>query len=100
MASKRVASVAAKQELRAVYALSSYGRHEASESGDIDLLIDKGGSKTKGLFDMGGLYNDSCQACSKSIDLVTAQALEQSSTRKRIPLLIENIQQEKVLIYG
>ena len=51
---ERITPVAQKYDLRAVYLFGSYARNEATEESDIDLLIDRTGSKIKSMFDMGG----------------------------------------------
>ena len=96
----RVSPIAKKYGLRAVYLFGSYARNEASEDSDVDLLIDRTGSKVKGLFDMGGLYLDLQESLGKEIDLVTLQTLEQESTRRRTPVFVNNLYAERVQIYG
>jgi len=36
----------------------SYVRDEATDSSDVDILIDREGSAIRGLVDLGALYND------------------------------------------
>lgn len=95
----RVAPVARKYQLRAVYLFGSYARNEATEASDVDILIDRTGSTIKGMFDMGGLYNDLRDSIGKEIDLVTTQTLEQKSTRQRTPWFVKNLQTEMMKIY-
>ena len=95
----RIAPVASKYQLRAVYLFGSYARGEATETSDVDVLIDRTGSKIKSLFDMGGLYNDLCDSIGKEVDLVTIQMLEQESTRRRIPWFVENVRREMTKLY-
>ena len=97
---KRVKPVAEKYGLKAVYVFGSYARGEADQESDIDLLIDRSGSKLRGMFDMGSLYNELCTSCGKEIDLITTNTLEQISTKERIPLFVENLQNERIQIYG
>ena len=97
---ERIAPVALKYELPAVYLFGSYAKGEATEASDVDILVDKTGTTIKGLFAMGGLYNDLSEAVGKQIDLVTTGALEQESTRERTPWFYENLNNEKVKIYG
>ena len=77
----------------------SYARNEATETSDVDILIDRTGSKIKGMFDMGGLYCDLRDSIGKEIDLVTTQTLEQASTRQRTPLFVDNLYAERIQIY-
>ncbi len=97
---KRIEPIAKKYRLRAVYVFGSYARGEADAESDIDLLIDRTGSTIQGMFDMGSLYNDLCSSCEKEVDLVTTHTLSQRQTQERIPLFIENMQNERVQIYG
>jgi len=97
---ERIAPVAQKYGLPAVYLFGSYAKGEATETSDVDILVDKTGTALKGLFAMGGLYNDLSEAVGKQIDLVTTGALEQESTKERTPWFYENLNNEKVKIYG
>lgn len=93
---RRIAPVAEKYGLQEVYLFGSYARSEATEQSDVDILIDRAGSKIRGMFDMGGLYEDLHTCIHKEIDLVTTQTLEQSSTRQRTPLFVENVWTERI----
>lgn len=97
--SKRIAPVAKKYNLHAVYLFGSYARNEATESSDVDVLVDRTGSKVKSLFDMGGLYNDLCASVGKEVDLVTTYALTQDGENDRTPWFTENVMRERVSIY-
>ena len=85
--------------MAAVYLFGPYAKGEATEKSDVDILIDKNGSPLKGLFALGGLYNDLCEAVGKEIDLITTSALEQESTMERTPWLIKNLNREKVILF-
>lgn len=91
---RRIAPVAEKYELKAVYLFGSYARDEATEESDVDILVDRAGSKIRGMFDMGGLYADLHDQVGKEVDLVTTQTLEQESTRTRTPWFVENVKAE------
>lgn len=97
---ERITPVAQKYELKAVYVFGSYARNEATDESDIDILVDRTGSIIKGMFDMGNLYNDLRESVGKEIDLVTTHTLNQHSTRKRIPMFVENLQEERIQVYG
>ena len=94
-----VTPIAEKYGLRAVYLFGSYARGEATDASDVDILIDRTGSKIKGMFDMGGLYNDLQERLGKKVDLVTTATLEQKSTLERTPWFVENLRTEMVPIY-
>jgi predicted nucleotidyltransferase len=95
-----IAPVALKYGLPAVYLFGSYAKGSATEESDVDILVDKTGTTLKGMFAVGGLYNDLCEAVGKPIDLVTTGALEQVSTIERTPWFVENLNSERVKIYG
>lgn len=97
---KRIEPIAEKYALNAVYLFGSYARNEANEYSDIDILIDRSGSKVKSMFDMGGLYNDLSECLGKEIDLITTQTLEQENTLRRTPLFVDNLYKERLKIYA
>lgn len=84
---EKITPIAKKYNLNGVYIFGSYARAEADENSDVDILIDRTGSKVKSMFDMGGLYNDLYDAIGKDIDIVTTQTLAQKSTQIRTPFL-------------
>ena len=96
---RRIEPVAKKYNLRAVYLFGSYARNEASDESDIDILIDRTGSKIKSLFEMGGLYNDLCESVGKDVDLITTHALLQDGDDERTPWFTEIVIKERVPIY-
>ena len=93
---EKITPIAAQYGLKAVYLFGSYARNEATEDSDVDILIDRTGSKIKGMFDMGGLYCDLQESIGKEIDLVTTQTLEQPSTRRRTPSFVDALYAERV----
>ncbi|MBQ9195597.1 MAG: nucleotidyltransferase domain-containing protein [Clostridia bacterium] len=94
----RVAPVANKYQLRAVYLFGSYARSEAKENSDVDLLVDRTGSIIKGMFDMGSLYEDLKNSIGKNIDLITTQMLDQPETQNRSPIFVASVQKERIRI--
>jgi predicted nucleotidyltransferase len=97
---QKIAPIAVKYKLSAVYLFGSYARGEATDDSDVDILIDRSGSTIKTMFDMGGLYNDLSQVIEKQVDVVTTGVLEQERTKDRTPWFVENIQNERIRIYG
>lgn len=93
---EKIAPVALKYNLPAVYIFGSYARGEATENSDVDVLVDIKGSTVKGWI-MGGLYNDLCEIFGENTDIVTVGALNQDN---RTPWFTENIMRERVQIYG
>ena len=74
---QRILPVAQKYGLKAVYLFGSYARGTATESSDIDLLIDTSGTNIKSLLSLSAVYCDLEDALQKSIDLITVSSLEQ-----------------------
>jgi len=97
---EKIAPIASKYQLTAVYIFGSYAKGVATTSSDVDVLVDKTGALLCGLLAMNGLYNDLSEALGKPIDLVTTNALEQTSTMERTPWIIENLNSERIQIYG
>ena len=97
---KIIEPVALKYKLPAVYLFGSYAKGEATENSDVDILVDKSGTELKGLFALGGLYNDLRDVFEKNIDLITTGALEQDYITERSPWFVKNIENEKLKIYG
>lgn len=97
--SSHIVPITKKYRIPAVYLFGSYARGEATENSDVDILIDREGSSIRGMFDMGGLYEDLRNSIGKEIDLVTLQTLEQKSTKDRTPQFVENLRKEMVRLY-
>ena len=91
--------IAGKYDIAVVYLFGSYARGEATDSSDVDILINREGSRIKSLFDLGALYNDLNETLDKSIDLLTTDSVEQAETQRRAPWFAENLKQERVVIY-
>ena len=94
-----VAPIANKYHLKAVYLFGSYARGTATESSDIDLLIDTSGTELKSLFALGALYCDLENALHKPIDLITVSSLEQKTQMQGDLQFRETINQERVSIF-
>ena len=97
---EKIIPVALKYQLPAVYVFGSYAKGEATDSSDVDILVDRTGTQLRSLFDMGGLYNDLTEAVGKSIDLITVDALDQPDVQRRTPGFKEHLYRERIPIYG
>ena len=93
---ERVAPIADKYHLAAVYLFGSYARREATENSDVDLLVDREGSTIRGMFDMGALYEDLRHSIGKEIDLITMQTLEQPQTQQHSAHFVHSVQRERI----
>ncbi len=95
----RVAPIAAKYQLAAVYLFGSYARGDATAESDVDLLVDLSGSSVRGII-LGGLYNDLEEALGVSVDLITVASLEQPQTFRSDQLFRETVERERMMIYA
>ncbi len=91
--------IASKYAISVVYLFGSYARGEATESSDVDILIDRKGSTIRGLFDLGALYNDLNEMLGKPVDLVTTDSIDQPETFRRTPWFAKTLEQERIVIY-
>ena len=96
---KKVKPIAEKHELNTVYIFGSYARNEADENSDVDIMINREGSKIRSLWDMGGLYNDIKEELEKEFDLITEESLQQDDVKNRTPWFFETVHKDKVMIY-
>ena len=96
---RRVAPVARKYGLAAVYLFGSYARGDATADSDVDLLVDLRGSIVRGL-NFVGLYNDLEEALGLRIDLVTIDSLQIPTTRRGQLHFREAVQRERKMIYA
>jgi predicted nucleotidyltransferase len=96
---QKIAPIARRYDIPAVYVFGSYARNEATENSDVDVLIDRKGSKIVSLFDLGALYNDLDEELGIGLDLITEDSLLQDDVKRRTPWFLENIQKERVAVY-
>jgi len=96
---QKIEPIARKYDIPAVYIFGSYARNEATENSDIDLLINRVGSKIVSLFDLGALYNDLNEGLGKGLDLITEDSLSQEDVRRRTPRFLETLHAERIVLY-
>ena len=96
----RIAPVAQKYGLKAVYLFGSYARNEATEHSDVDLLVDTTRTALKSLFALGALYCDLEDALQKKIDLITVSSLEQPVQMPHEEDFRKAVWREKVQLYA
>ena len=94
-----VLPIAQKYSLKAVYLFGSYARGTATESSDIDLLIDTTGTEIKSLFQVAAVYCDLEDALGKAVDLVTVSSLEQKAQMPSEEKFRKTVWSEKVDLY-
>ena len=95
-----VTPIAKKYQLKAVYLFGSYARGDATESSDIDLLMDTSDTPVKTLFDLGALYCDLEDALQKPIDLITVNSLLQTIQIPSELSFREAVQRERMVLYA
>ena len=96
---QKIAPIAQKYDIPAVYIFGSYARNEATENSDVDVLFQREGSKIIGWI-IGALYEELSETLGKGLDLVTTETLEQESTKERTPWFVESLLKERRLIYA
>ena len=83
-----------------VYLFGSYARGEATESSDIDLLIDTTGTSIKSLVKLGEVYCALETALKKPVDVLTVSALDQRPCVPSEEHFRERVRKERVEVYG
>ena len=96
---EKIKPIAEKYEIPAVYIFGSYARGEATEDSDVDVLFDGRGTKLRGMM-IGALYADLEESLQKQLSLVETDALEEPRVKLRRPWFYENVNREKVKVYG
>lgn len=94
-----ISPVAQKYHLRTVYLFGSYARGTATESSDIDLLIDTTGTGIKSLLQLSAVYCDLEEALGKKVDVLTLGSITQKIQLPSEKNFRENIWRERIAIY-
>lgn len=94
-----VRPVAERYGLRAVYLFGSYARGTATESSDVDILIDTTGTQIKSLLQVAAVYCELEEALGKPVDLVTVSSLEQRAQMPSEENFRKTVWDEKVDLY-
>ena len=87
-----IAPVAKKYNIPKVYIFGSYARGEATADSDVDLMIEVG--------DLHGLEVIGANVLKKPVDMITTRSLNQDRTQKYSKIFIDNLEKEKIMIYG
>lgn len=95
-----ITPVAQKYNIPAVYLFGSYARAEATESSDVDLLIDTAGTSLTSLFKQAALFADLEDALHKPVDMITVGALMQTDILPSDTDFRENVLKERMLLYA
>jgi predicted nucleotidyltransferase len=92
----RIRPVAEKYNLPAVYLFGSYARGEADEMSDVDIMIDRTGTKVRTLWEYGAVLEDMKESLQKETDMITTFGLDESRDKR----FKKNVESEKVQIYA
>lgn len=95
-----VTPIAKKYGLKAVYLFGSYTKGTATDSSDIDLLIDTTGTDIKSLLGLATVYCELEEALGKAIDLITVSSLEQPIQCPSEASFRTNVINERVSLYA
>ena len=95
-----IAPIAKKYQIPAIYLFGSYARGTATETSDIDLLVDTTGTSLTSLLSLGALYCELEEAFQKPIDLITMSSLQQKAQRPSEQDFRETVFNEMVKLYG
>lgn len=97
---RKVAPIARKHQLTAVYLFGSYARGEATGDSDVDLLIDSSNSLQSGLkyFDIHADFERSFGE--DAVDIIDMNQLIGKNLSEQNRILAEAVLPERVLVYG
>lgn len=95
-----ISPIAEKYQLPAIYLFGSYARGTATETSDIDLLVDTTGTSLTSLLSLGALYCELEEALKKPIDLVTVSSLQQKAQMPSDLDFRKAVMEERVKLYA
>ena len=95
---QRIAPVAKRYGVKAVFLFGSYARGEAREDSDI-VLVDTSGTNLRTLLSLGTLYCDLEAALQKPINLITVSALEQRAQMPSEEMFKKTVMKERLNVY-
>jgi predicted nucleotidyltransferase len=96
----KVAPIAEKHQLAAVYLFGSQARGEATDKSDVDFIIDTAGSTIRSLFDLGGVFNDfEAVFGENTVDLVTLNSIVRPGQSRPSIRFANYANKEKVVVY-
>lgn len=96
---RTVEPIAKKHELGAVWLFGSYARGEATDSSDVDLVIDLTGSPLSG-FAVCGLYDEFASAFETGADCISEGLLHQPPFDEESARFKAEVLKERVKIYA
>ena len=94
-----ITPIAKKYRLPAVYLFGSYARGDATETSDLDFLVDTTGTELKSLLTLGALYTELEEAFQKPIYLITLYSLTQRAQMPSEEAFRDTVWKERVNLY-
>ena len=92
---ERTAPLFRKYNVEKAYLFGSQARGDATEDSDFDIRIE--GDNPRGLFALGGLFNDLEDVFGEdNVDLITAEPYEDSNDKE----FWDDVLRHEILIYG
>ena len=85
-----ITPIAKKYGIARVYLFGSFARGDQTQDSDIDLRIDKG--ELKGLFALGGFYEEVSSVLGLEVDVLTTGSLDKA--------FLDKIKEDEVLLYA
>ena len=95
-----IAPIAKKYQIPAIYLFGSYARGIATESSDIDLLVDTTGTDLTSLLSLGALHCELADTLQKSINLITVSSLQQKAQMPSEQDFRETVLHEMIKLCG
>ena len=96
----RILPIVHKYRIPAMYLFGSYARGDATETSDLDFLVDTTGTELTSLLRLGELYCDLEDAFNKPIDLITVGAIMQQSNMESDIDFKNTVLRERVRLDG
>ncbi|MBQ7873913.1 MAG: nucleotidyltransferase domain-containing protein [Oscillospiraceae bacterium] len=94
-----VSPIAQNFNIKTIYLFGSYARNEATDTSDIDLIIDRAETEIKSLFQLAEVYCELEKAFNKKIDVITLDSIYQSIQMPSEKYFRENVFNEMISIY-
>lgn len=95
-----ITPIAEKYHIPTIYLFGSYARGTATDTSDIDLLIDTTGTSLTSLVALGALYCDLTETLKKPVDLITVSSLQQKAQMPSDLDFREAVMKERVKLYA
>lgn len=93
-----IAPIAKKYNIKAVWVFGSYARGEATDTSDVDLVIDLDGCSSIG-WDVYSIFDEIGSALGKETDIVTEHSITMPTKYRGQKTFRKTVMRERVKIY-